>query len=387
MTRLKWLILIAGIVLVVASGTALTLAQGRRNASPAVEGGTPVLAATAKTIDLPVYLDGVGTVQANKTVTVRAQVDGKLISVPFQEGQEVKPGDLLAKIDPSTYQASYDQAQAKKAQDEAALANARRDLERYIGLAKINAGSQQQADTQRAAVAQLEAQVKSDQAAVESTRATLAYTTITSPIQGRTGIRLVDEGNIVHAGDATGIVVVAQLKPISVLFTVPAQNLSRINRAAALAPLPVNALAEDNRTVRAQGSLQVVDNQVDPATGTVKLKASFPNNDQQLWPGQFINVKLLVETRHDALVVPVAAVQQGPSGPFVYLIQPGDTVTVRAVKVAQQDDSQAVVTDGLKPDDRVVTSGFTRLTEGAKVNVSAPGGGAPGGAPPVNPGR
>lgn len=346
----------------------------------------PVLAATARTADVPVYLDGVGTTKALNTVTVRPQVDGKLISIAFKEGQDVKRGDVLARIDPTTYQAQLDQASAKKAQDEAQLANARRDLERYTRLAANNAATQQQADTQRAMVAQLEAQVRLDQAAVDNARAILAYTTITAPITGRTGIRLVDEGNIVRASDPTGIVVITEIRPISVLFNLPQQRLAQINAAFAEAPLSVEVIGPDNRTVVERGRLVVVDNQVDQTTGTVRLKAEFPNAGLQLWPGQFVNVRLLINTLRDVVVVPTAAVQRGPNGTFVFVVQPGDTVTVRPVTVTQQDDVQSVIASGLEAGQQIVTTGFAQLAEGKQVRMSdgaaPPMTGPPGGRPP-----
>jgi len=330
----------------------------------------PVLAATAKRADVPVYLDGVGTTKALNTVTVRPQVDGKLVEIAFKEGQDVNRGDVLARIDPTTYQAQLDQATAKKAQDEAQLANARRDLERYTRLAANNAATQQQADTQRAMVAQLEAQVRLDQAAVDNARAVLAYTTITAPIPGRTGIRLVDQGNIVRASDPTGIVVITQIRPISVLFNLPQQRLAQINTAFSEGPLPVEVIGADNKTVVERGKLVVVDNQVDQATGTVRLKAEFSNSGLQLWPGQFVNVRLLIDTLRQVVVVPTAAVQRGPNGTFVFAVQPDQTVAVRPIEVTQQDDVQSVVASGLKPGQQVVTTGFSQLAEGKRVRVS-----------------
>jgi multidrug efflux system membrane fusion protein len=347
--------------------------QHQRQGSGRFRGGdgpVPVLAKPAATADVPVYLDGVGTTKALNTVTVRPQVDGKLIKVLFTEGQDVERGYVLAEIDPTTYQAQLDQAVAKKAQDEAQLANAKIDLDRYARLAVSNAGSKQQVDTQRAQVAQLEAQVKLDQAAIENAQAILGYTKIVAPIAGRTGLRQVDEGNIVHASDATGIVVITQLKPISIFFSVPQQQLNRVNKAFGEGTLAVEALGPDNKTVVDRGTLKVIDNQVDQTTGTVKVRAEFPNPGLQLWPGQFINVRLLVETLKQVVTVPTAAVQRGPNGTFVYVVKDDNTVAVRAVTVTQQDDVRAVVTDGVKQGERVVTSGFVRLTDAAKVTVS-----------------
>ena len=344
--------------------------QGGRFRAP--EGPVPVLAAAATVADVPVYLDGVGTIRALNTVTVRPQVDGKLIKVSFKEGQDVERGDVLAEIDPVTYRAQLDQAKARKAQDEAQLENARRDLDRYTRMS-ANTVAEKQVDTQRAQVAQLEAQVRLDQAAIDNAQAYLDYTKIVAPISGRTGIRMVDEGNIVRGGDGGGggIVVITQIKPISVFFNLPQQHLPRINKAFAQAPLTVEALASDNKTVVDRGALQVVDNQVDQTTGTVRLKAEFPNPDLQLWPGQFINVRLLVDTLHQVVVVPTAAVQRGPNGAFAYVINDGDTAAMRPIVVTQQDDVQAVVANGLQAGERVVTSGFVRLTDGAKIAVGS----------------
>lgn len=329
----------------------------------------PVLAATARVQDVPVFLDGIGTVRALNTVTVRAQVDGKLLKVNFREGQDVKAGDVLAEIDPVIYQAQYDQAVAKKAQDEAQLANARIDLVRYQQLATARAGSAQQADTQKALVAQLEAQVKADQAAIDNAAATLGYTKIIAPLAGRTGLRQVDAGNIVHASDTTGVVVITQLQPISVQFSLPQQEIVRVNTAQAKAKLAVDVFADDGSTVVDSGLLQSVDNQIDPTTGTVRLKAEFPNPDYKLWPGQFVNVRLKVETLKQVVVVPTAVVQRGPAGTFSYVIGEGDIVTAKPVTVMQQNESQAVIASGIAPNERVVTTGFANLTDGAKVSI------------------
>jgi membrane fusion protein, multidrug efflux system len=355
--------------------------QVRHESRFAASGPVPVLAADVARADVPVYLNAVGTTLALNTVTVRPQVDGKLISVNFQEGQDVKKGDVLARIDPTIYKAQYDQAVAKKAQDEAQLANAKIDLVRYDKLAATNAINKQQADTQRALVAQDEALVQADQAAIENAQATLGYTTITAPISGRTGIRNVDEGNIVHASDTTSsIVTITQLKPISVLFNLPQQNLDQVNAAFAKGPLSVDALKPEDNSVIENGKLTVVDNQIDPSTGTVKLKAEFPNTQLQLWPGQFVNVRLLADTLKNVLVIPTGAVQRGPDGTFVYVIKPDSTVAMRQIAVQRQNETRTVIKSGLTIGERVVTTGFARLTDGAKVSV---GGAA---APAAKPG-
>jgi multidrug efflux system membrane fusion protein len=327
---------------------------------------------------MPVYFDGVGTVRALNTVTVNSQVDGKLLRLNFREGQDVERGEELAKIDPAIYQAQYDQAVAKKAQDEALLANAKRDLERYTRLAATNAVPPQQADAQRSLVAQYEAQVQSDQAAIENTSAYLNYTSVVAPISGRIGMRLVDVGNIVKASDATGLLVITQLRPINVLFTLPQQQLPQINKSFAQGPLTVEAFANDNKTVADRGVLRVVDNQIDQATGTIKLKAEFPNLDLQLWPGQFVNVRLLVDTLKDVVVAPTASVQRGPNGTFVYVVRDDDTVAMRPITISLQDENLTVIPTGVQAGERIVTTSFNQLADGRKVSVSM---GEPGAAP------
>ena len=345
--------------------------KGGQRGATASSDPVPVLATPAKLADVPVYLDGVGTAKALNTVTVRSQVDGKLIKISFREGQDVDKGYVLAKIDPVTYQAAYDQTVAKKAQDEAQLANARLDLERYTRLAVTNAVNKQQLDTQKAMVAQLEAQLKLDQAAIDNARAILSYTDVIAPITGRTGIRLIDEGNIVKAADASGIVILTQLRPISIFFNLPQQHLLELNKGFSEAPLAVDAIGPDGKSVVDRGKVVVIDNQVDQTTGTVKLKAEFPNANLQLWPGQFVNVRVLMDTRRQVVVVPTAAIQRGPNGTLVYVLRDDSTVTVRPVKLSQQDEIQSVLDAGLQAGERVVTTGFARLTEGTAVTVSS----------------
>jgi membrane fusion protein, multidrug efflux system len=329
----------------------------------------PVLAATPAIKDVPVYLDGVGSVRALNTVTVRSQVDGKLIAVNFVEGQDVKKGDVLAEIDPVIYQAQYDQAVAKKAQDEALLTNQKLDLQRYEQLAATNAGSKQQADTQRATVAQQQALIKADQAAIDNAQATLSYTKIVAPLSGRAGLRQVDQGNIIHAADATGLVIITQLQPIAVQFSLPQQQIMRVNAAAAKGSLAVDVFGNDGVTVIDTGTLKGIDNQVDPTTGTLKLKAEFPNDKFQLWPGQFVNVRLKVETLAKAIVVPTSAVQRGPAGTFSYVISEDNVVKAQPVSVTQQNETEAVIASGLSTSDRVVTTGFANLADGSKVMI------------------
>lgn len=343
--------------------------RGRRFAGN--NGPVPVLASAAASADVPVYLTAVGTAQALNTVTVKPQVDGKLIEVNFKEGEDVKKGDVLARIDPTTFQAALDQVKAKKAQDEAQLANAKNDLIRYERLAASNAINRQQADTQKALVAQYTAQVKADDATIESAQATLAYTDIRAPIAGRTGIRQVDAGNIVHTSDANGIVTIAQIKPIAVLFSLPQQDIRTVNEAFAKGPLEADALRSDSNRPIDQGKLTVVDNQVDASTGTVKLKAEFPNANLQLWPGQFLNVRLKVDTMQHVTVIPTGAVQRGPNGAFVYVVGNDNKATMRPITVRKQDETQTVVASGVTAGERVVTTGFVRLTEGAVVTIGS----------------
>jgi multidrug efflux system membrane fusion protein len=328
----------------------------------------PVLAAKSLAADVPIYIEGVGTVKALNSVLIRSQVDGTLVKLQFVEGQDVKAGDPIAQIDPRLYQAALDQGIAKKAQDEALLANARVDLDRYIKLVENNSVTKQQADTQRALVAQDEAQVKLDAASIDSSRTTLSYTNITSPIAGRLGLRNVDEGNLIHATDTTGIVTVSQIQPIAVIFNVPQQQLPRINSAKAQGSLSVDAMDDENKNPIDNGTLEVIDNTIDQTTGTVRLKAVFPNPKLELWPGGFVDVRLLVQTLKQAVVIPVAALQRGPKGPFVYVLN-GDKVAIRYVTPGQQDDKQAVITSGLKADETIVTTGFAKLTDGATVTA------------------
>ena len=357
----------------------LDAAAARRDAA------IPVMVVSAARADVPVWLDGLGTVQAYNSVTVRPQIDGKLIEIDFREGQDVRIGDVLAKIDPATFRAAVDQAVAKQAQDQAQLTNARLDLVRYQKLAASAYTPVQQADTARSQVAQLEAQVRQDQAQIDTARVQLGYTTITAPIDGRIGIRQVDAGNIVHAGDSTGLVVITTLRPISVLFTLPQQNLPAV-ASAMKAGTPVvqarNQGASGNASALMDtGALAVLDNQVDPATGTIKLKATFPNSDLKLWPGGFVSIRLLVNTENGVTTVPPAAVQRGPRGSYLYVVGPDNTATRRDVTMGYEDGQTSIVTAGIQAGERVVIDGASRLTEGAKIRIADP---QPGNATPSN---
>jgi len=345
-------------------------------------GAVPVIVEAVKHADVPVYLDGLGTIRALNTAVVRPRVDGLMTKVLFHEGQDVEEGYVLAELDSRTYQAQLDQATAKLAQDQAQLANAKLDLDRYERLAATNAGSKQQADTQKAMVAQFEALVKADQAAIDNAQTYLDYTKVTAPFAGRTGLRQVDVGNLVHTSDSQGIVVITQLKPISMLFNVPQQQLQQINDGLAQGPLAVDALSSDGSTVIDQGRLTVVDNQIDQSTGTVRMKAEFPNNELKLWPGEFVNVRLRIQTLKQAVIVPTGAVQRGPNGAFVYLLVDDKSVSMRPVTVGVQDEIETVVTNGLSEGDRVVTTGFTRLADGSEVSVQSETGTQSGSGPP-----
>ena len=336
-------------------------------AVPKAPAGIRVDTAAAKRADVPQYIEGLGTVQAFYTVTITPRVDGQLMKVAFTEGQTVKKGDLLAQIDPRPYQAALEQAIGTRDKDQAVLDNARHDLERYEVLAPQDLASKQTVDTQRALVAQTTAQLKSDQAAIDNARTQLDYTSITSPIQGRTGIRLVDPGNNVHATDTTGIVVVTQLQPISVIFTLPEDALPAISEAMAKGTVTVAALSRDGRTELDRGTVSLIDNQIDQTTGTVRLKAVFPNSRNTLWPGEFINAKALLQTRQNALIIPASALQRGPNGVFAYVVRADSTVEVRPLQIADENDAAVVVDGGLRDGELVVTSNQYRLQPDAKV--------------------
>jgi membrane fusion protein, multidrug efflux system len=370
--RVLALAAIAAVLAVVAFVTISPIVQkeasGRR-AKAMGDAPVPVVDAPARVADVPVYLSGVGTAKARNTVTVRAQVDGRIMSLKFKDGQDVKKGDVLALIDPSTYQAQLEQAIAKKALDEAQRANAQRDLERYAKLTTLSV-AEKTIDTQRALVAQLTAQIKLDEAAIANAKAILDYTTIVSPLDGRTGIRMIDEGNLVRGIDAnSGIVMITEVKPIAVVFTLPQQQLAQVNAASARGPVTVEALDADGKSVLDRGTLQVVDNQVDQTTGTVRMKAEFANTNLQLWPGQFVNVRVLTDTLKQVVTIPTPGVQRGPNGTFAYVVQADQRVVLRPITVGLQTETMAVIVKGIDASDRVVTTGFARLKDGARVSV------------------
>jgi multidrug efflux system membrane fusion protein len=332
----------------------------------------PVTAVAATTRDVPVFLTALGTVQALNTVTISAQVSGQLRAVHFAEGQEVKKGDLLAEIDPRTYQAALDQAIAKKKQDEAQLAASRSTLKRYDELIEKKFVSAQDLENQRQTVRQQEALIAADEAAISNARTQLSHTKITAPIDGLAGIRLVDVGNLVQA-NGSAIVVLSQTRPLNVMFNLPQQDMARV-READETPLKVLALSRTDSTPIAEGELKVIDNTIDTSTATFKLKSEFANEDRKLWPGEFVNVRLQVKTVKDAIVVPATGVQQGPEGDYVWLVQADDTVKMQPVTTGGQvDGGLLMVASGLSVGDRVVTEGQFRLRTGGKVKVMAPG--------------
>ncbi len=345
-------------------------APGRRGAMRS-DGPVPVLAAPVTRAEFDLYVDGIGTIQADAAVTVRAQVDGRLLEVRFREGQEVAEGEVLAVIDPGPYRAVLDQAVAKRDQDLADLANARADLERYERLAKTEAGSRQQADQQRATVAKLEAQTRIDAGVIDAAQINLDETTIRAPIAGRTGLRAVDAGNLVRASDTGGLVTIARIRPIAVAFTVAQQRLAELFAAEKRGPIAVEVLGTDRASVVERGEVTVIDNQVDASTGTVKLKARLPNRDEVLWPGQFVDLRLVVDRLKDVPVIPSAAVQRTAEGPWVYVVDAENKVRRRPVELRRQDETRAVVASGLADGEMVVTTGFARLTDGAAVKIDA----------------
>ena len=330
----------------------------------------PVVATSVVRKDMPLYLDGLGTVQAFNSVTIHVRVDGQITQIAFKEGQDVKEGDLLVKIDPDALKALLVQAEARKEQDEAQLDNARIDLKRDYDLYCRKVISQQQFDTQVALVAQLEAAVAADEAAIVNQQVQLGYTTIRSPINGRVGLRLIDKGNIVHASDPNGIIVVNQLHPISLVFTLPEQHLFEIQQQMKERELVVYARnRNDTGPPISTGTLTVVDNQIDTTTGTIKMKATFKNSDLRLWPGQFVNARLLLATRKNGIVVPAAVVQRGPEGTFAFVIRENRTVEVRPVKVAKIQEGEALIDGGLSAGERVVLEGQYRLQPGSPVKI------------------
>jgi membrane fusion protein, multidrug efflux system len=350
--------------------------SARANVAPVV----PVSVATAERREMPYYLTGLGSVNAYYTVSVKSRVDGELMQVNFKEGQNVRKGDLLAVIDPRPYQVALDQGQATLFKDQATLRDAKLNYERFKGLlGSSGAMSQQQVDTQQALVDQLDGTVRNDQATIESAKLNLVYCHITSPVDGRIGLRLVDPGNIVHATDTNALFVITQLQPIAVLFTLPEDSLPSVAQRMAKGTLEVDAYSRDDQTKLASGKLLTIDNQIDQTTGTGKLKAVYENKDNALWPNQFVNVRLLLEVRKDSTTIPAAAIQRGPQGTYVFAVKSDKTVEVRPVTVSFTQDNISVIANGISPSDVVVTDGQDKLQQGSKIEIRT---GAPTGAKP-----
>jgi multidrug efflux system membrane fusion protein len=345
-------------------------AHSNRAAALPPPAAVPVSAAAVQRRDVPIFLSGLGSVQATNTIAVHTQVDGKLQSVEFTEGQTVSSGQLLARIDPRVYQAALEQAKAKKAQDQAQLVSAQTDLERFVTLLSKNAETQQNVDHQRALVAQIKATIDADQAAIDAAQVQVDFTSITSPVSGRIGIRQVDPGNVVHAADQTPLVMVTQTKPISVIFTLPATDLDEVRDALRQGPVAVTAFDQDNVKLLGTGTLLLIDNIIDQTTSTIRLKAVFPNDDERLWPGEFVNARVHLKTQTNVLAVPAAAVQRGAQGLYVWTVTPRQTAEIRKVDVGPTEDGVTIVTTGLNANDRIVTDGQFKLQPNVPVAIT-----------------
>lgn len=362
-------ILAAALAVAAGPGIAATAPQSSPESSP--EGGLiPVTAAPALVQDVPVYLRGLGTVQAFNTVEIKAEVNGTLVALPVREGEEVQAGEIVAEIDPRPYQAVLDQAVAQRAEDAAELESARLDLARFRQLAKRNFAPQEQVDDQQATVNRLVAAIEADDAAIETARLNLDFCTIRAPISGRVGFYQTDVGNLIEVATQTSILSITEDKPISLVFTLPEAQLPRIEDAMAKAPLPVLAYSGDGRTKLSQGVLLTPNNAIDTSTGTIALKATFANDDDLLWPGEFVDARLLIETLRHVVTVPLPAIQHGPAGLFVYRVGPDDTVQDQAVEVGYQNATIAVATKGLQGGEKIVVDGASRLVPGARVSMT-----------------
>ena len=358
-------------VLAIAGALYLTLAPAFEKAAvaPVAPAPVPVVAGVVSSHEVPLYLRGVGTVIGYNTDVVRSQIQGQLTQIAFTEGQTVKAGDLLAQIDPRPYQAQLDQMTANRDRDQAQLANAIANLGRYTALENKGYATPQLSDTQKAQVAQLQSAIKADEALIEQAEVQLSYTRLTSPIPGVTGVRQIDVGNIIHPTDPNGLVVIAQVEPISLIFTLPQSELPRIQMQMAKGPLTVIAYSQDDKIKLDEGELLLVNNQIAQTTGTIQLKATFPNTAHRLWPGQLVNARLLVETRKDGLTIAAPAVQQGQTGSYVYVISPEGKAEVRPVTVAQISEGEALIDSGLKANETVVVDGQYRLAQDSPVRV------------------
>ena len=367
--RAKLIIIVAALI---ASGGAVVAARHLHAATETGQAAAPppavpVVAETVHQGDVPIYLRGVGTVIAYNNVIVRSQITGQIVKIAFNQGQTVHQGDLLAQVDPRPYQAQLDQAIANRDRDQAQLVNAQANLGRYTSLQQKGYASTQLVETQNAQFAQLQAMVKSDEGVIEQAQTNLSYTNLTAPIDGVSGIRQVDIGNIIHPTDPNGLVDVTQIQPISLIFSLPQTDFVEIQQEMAHGPLTVQAYSQDDKTKLDEGKLDLIDNQIVQTTGTIRLRASFPNAKRMLWPGELIDARLLLETRHDGLTVPASAVQQGPSGSFVWVIGPNESVQTRPVVVSQISEGQALIDSGLKANEEIVVQGQYRLVAGTHV--------------------
>jgi multidrug efflux system membrane fusion protein len=375
--------LIFALSVLCASFSGCTSAESKQQKTQAA-GQHPVPVAVAKVDrqDVPVYLTGLGSVTAFYTANIKSRVDGQIMRVNFQEGQIVKEGDLLIVIDPRPYQVQLEQMQAQLFKDQASLRDAQLNLQRYTTLIPSGSIAQQQVDTQKSLVDQLDGQVRTDQAQIDNAKLQIVYSNITSPFTGRVGLRQVDPGNIVHATDTNPMLILTQLQPIAVIFTLPEDQLPTVAQHMKNSTLMVEAYSRDNQTKLATGKLMTIDNQIDPTTGTAKLKAVFDNKDNQLWPNQFVNANLLLETRKNSTVLPTAAILRGPQGTFVYAVKPDKTVEARTVTIALTQGNTTVVTSGLNPGDTVVTDGQDKLQTGSTIDQrgSGPSSNAVGGS-------
>jgi multidrug efflux system membrane fusion protein len=364
-------VLVIAVVAIAAVATGVVVLH-RSQAEPTQDAAvppTPVVAGTVTAHPVPIYLRGVGTVIAFNNVVVRSQITGPLIKISFRQGQTVKQGDVLAEIDPRPYQAQLDQAVANRDRDQAQLENAQANLSRYVPLESKGFATGQLVDTQKAQVAQLQAAVKSDEAVIENANVTLSYTKLTAPIDGVTGIRQIDQGNIIHPTDTNGLVDLTQIQPISLIFTLPQTTFPEIQQEMAAGPVKVFAYSQDDKTELDEGHLLLIDNQIQQTTGTIRLRATFPNAKHLLWPGELVNARLLLRTEPNGLTIASGAVQQGASGPYIYVIAPDQSVQVRPVQVAQISEGQALIASGLKAGEQVVIDGQYRLQPGTHVKI------------------
>jgi len=367
-------IIIPTVCLILACGSVFAFTDrsaSKNSAAPTASPPVPVVAGTVAQHDVPIYLTGVGTVIAYNTVIIRSQIQGQIVSINFTEGQAVHTGDLLAQIDPRPYQAQIDQMTATRDRDQAQLVNAQANLDRYTPLESKGYATPQLVDTQKAQVAQLQNAVKADEALIEAAKVQLSFTRLTSPIDGVVGIRQIDIGNIISPSNTNGLVVVTQLDPISLIFTLPETVLPQIQQQQqkTKAPLAVLAYSQDNKIKLDEGALGLVNNEILQTTGSIQLKANFPNKSNRLWPGELVNARLLLDTRHDGLTVPASVVQQGPQGPYAYVVNPDSTVELRPIKVAQVSDGQALIDSGLRANEQVVVDGQYKLQPGTLVTI------------------